>query len=67
MDFWPQSANFRNTFAFQRFFKILFLSQYQVPKNSRDFAVKLCNDQSKRFQIMKFDWGEIALTDWEDK
>ena len=44
-----------------------FLSQYPIPKNLRDFAVKLCNDQSKRFQIMKFDWGEIALTDWEDK
>ena len=44
-----------------------FLSQYPVPKNLREFAVKLCDDKSKRFQIMKFDFGEIALTDWEDK
>ena len=44
-----------------------FLSQYPVPKNLRDFSVKLCDDQTKRFQIMKFDLGEIALTDWEDK
>ena len=33
-----------------------FLSQYPVPKNLRDFSVKLCDDQTKRFQIMKFDW-----------
>ena len=44
-----------------------YLSQYPVSKNLRDFVVKLCDDQSKRFQIMKFDFGEIALTDWEDK
>ena len=44
-----------------------FLSQYPETKNFRDFAVKLCDDQSKRFQMMKSDWSEIALTDWEDK
>ena len=44
-----------------------FLSQNPITMNLINFAVKLCDDQSKRFQIMKFDLGEIALTDWEDK